>query len=457
MQNKKLRKEIKEVIKVIKKRRFSTYREIIIKNGVFQFLTNITSKLGGLLLTIILARILMPQLYGLYVLTLTIVGIFLTLADSGVNSTMVRYASFYLEKNKKKIARSYISFLFKIKLALALVFSLLLISIAFPLQNFFNKEIAFALVFSSIYLFIFAISGFFFSYFPTLNKFEYIFLKEFIFQFLRIIFAGLSAFYIINYISQNPNIILPVLMLALTLACFFALMFSFILIKKRYLFLLPSLKTTINKKYKKEIFGFILSLTFVAISSVFFAQIDTLMLGKFVNSEWLGYYRIAFSLFFGVVGLLNLSAVFYPIFSRVAKQKERINYMLKRANLLIFLIAIFGFVLLEIFAYPAIILLFGKDYLLSLPILRIVSLLIFSALIIPNYNSYFSAIKKPQIIAKLLFIAMLLNIALNYGFITWLLHYGEQQAVIGAALATILSRYLYLASLIIAKARIKKK
>jgi len=441
----KLRDELKKTLVIIKKRKFTGYRGIAIKNGLFQFLSNIVTKLGGLLLTIILARILMPELYGLYALTLTIVGIFLTLADSGINSTLIRYASFYLGKNKKKIARSYAGFLFKIKIFLALIFSLLLIILAFPLQNFFNKEIGLALIFSSIYLFIFSIAGFFFAFFPTLNKFEYTFAKETIFQFSRVILAGLTAFYVIKYITQNPNVVLPSLIIVLALSCFFALIFSFVLIKKKYSFLLPSLKASV--KEKREVLSFILSLTFVAISSVFFAQIDTLMLGKFVDAEWLGYYRIAFSLFFGVVGLLNLTAVFYPIFSRVAKQKEKLDYMLKRANLLLFLIAISGFVLLELFAYPAVLLLFGKHYLPSLTLLRVISLLIFSALIIPNYIFYFSAIKKPQAVAKILFVSMLLNIVLNYLFITWLIKYGQQQATIGAALATLLSRYFYLACL----------
>lgn len=425
-----------------------TITRAAVKNALWQFLANITMKIGGLLFTVIIARILMPELFGVYGLVLALVGMTLTLADAGINSTLIRFASFYIGKRKKQMVKNYTTFLYKIKVLLIFFFSVVLIAIAFPLQRFFNKPISHALICGSLYLITFGLSGFFFSMFDALNKFKYRFIQQAIFQPLRVIFATLAA---LLALKHAPQYVVASIILAVSIAIIIPCLYLSSIIKRRYSFMLPTIEANTKAVKRKEIYKFIMSLSFVGLSSIVFSQIDTIMLGRFVDAEWLGYYKSAFSLFFGVVGLLNVAGIFYPIFSRFATQKERLNLMLKKANLAAFLISIVGLLLLEIFAYPAIILLFGRNYLAALPILRIVSLLIFSSLIIPNYTSYFSAIKKPQTIAKLLFVSMLLNVVLNYIFITWLLYYSQQQATIGAAVATLLSRYFYLFVLVFMK------
>ncbi len=423
-----------------------TVTRIAVKNAWWQFLSNIVMKIGGLLFTVIIARILMPELFGLYSLVMTILGITLILADAGVNSTFIRYASFYLGKNKKNIAKQYSAFLFRIKVILTLVFAVIIVAIALPLQQFFTKPIATALMFGSIYLLAYSLTGFFLAFFDALNEFKYKFIQQVIFQPARVLFSSLAAIVAIRYNTAVESIII-----ALSIAALMPFFYLFSVIRKRYKFILPAAKPKISAKKRKEIYSFIINLTFVGLSGVIFGQIDTIMLGKFVEAEWLGYYKAAFSLFFGVVGLLSIHAVFYPIFSRYARDKQKLNKMVKKANKMLLAIALLGFILLEVFAYPAVLLLFGKAYMNALLLVRLLAIMIFAVFLIPIQVQYYSAIKKPEMIAKMLSIAMTLNIILNYIFIKWLLSYSQMHAVIGAALATIISRYVYLCLLAIGK------
>src|SRR6056297_2603684 len=63
------------------------------KNSGYNLTNKIISKVGGLVLTIILARMLLPELYGLYNLVLSIVLIAGAIINRGTKNTLVRYVS----------------------------------------------------------------------------------------------------------------------------------------------------------------------------------------------------------------------------------------------------------------------------------------------------------------------------------------------------------------------------
>ena len=66
---------------------------IIFSNLFYNSTARIISKLLGLVFVIFLARLLTPDLFGLYGLAFSIVSILLTFADLGINTTLIKYAS----------------------------------------------------------------------------------------------------------------------------------------------------------------------------------------------------------------------------------------------------------------------------------------------------------------------------------------------------------------------------
>ena len=67
------------------------------------------------------------------------------------------------------------------------------------------------------------------------------------------------------------------------------------------------------------------------------------------------------------------------------------------------------------------------------------------------YDAYFTSIKKTELIAKLLIISTIVNVILNIVLIKYGLQFGMMQAVLGACLASIFSRAVYLGGFLIAK------
>ena len=79
--------------------------KVAAKGSVYTFASLLIQKFGGLLFTIIIARILLPELFGVYALVLSIVTIVMTFTDLGLGTTAIRYISDSL--GNKKRCRSY--------------------------------------------------------------------------------------------------------------------------------------------------------------------------------------------------------------------------------------------------------------------------------------------------------------------------------------------------------------
>ena len=110
-----------------------------VKNSIYNFTYTFISKIGALILTIILARMLLPELFGIYGLVMSIFLIATTFTDLGASNTLIRYASKSLASNNKKEAKSYIRYLFKIKLLLTIGVILIILTISkYLAYNIYN-------------------------------------------------------------------------------------------------------------------------------------------------------------------------------------------------------------------------------------------------------------------------------------------------------------------------------
>ena len=96
----------------------SSLRQSVFRNSIWNLIMNLFVKIGSLIFTIILARFLLPEKFGIYGLAMSIIVVFITFADMGANQTLIRYLSYALGKNNKQLSRKYYNHLFKIKLFL---------------------------------------------------------------------------------------------------------------------------------------------------------------------------------------------------------------------------------------------------------------------------------------------------------------------------------------------------
>jgi O-antigen/teichoic acid export membrane protein len=224
-----------------------------------------------------------------------------------------------------------------------------------------------------------------------------------------------------------------------------------------FFFLLFGLKKKIfasqeklSTEQKRQIKKFLIFTSVIAVSGIFFSYIDKVMLGYFLEAEFVGYYTAAVSFIGALSPIVGFASVaLLPMFTKL--KGKQLSLGLKKSGRLTIFISSITFLVTLFSSYLIILIIYGKEYLPSIDILRLLSPLIFTIPLIALYTSYFLSQNKPQIISKYLIISTLINIILNYILISKLLVYGQIYSVYGAAIATIISQVVYLIGLIISR------
>ena len=414
----------------------------ILKNVFFQGISGVISKIGGLIFTVIIARLLFPELFGIYSLALTIILTLATLTDLGLNYTMTRYIADSLNRKNKKEARSRLIFLLNTKLVIALVFSILLFILSGSIASVFNKPaLALPLQIGSIYLFVFSFYGTVGSLFLAVQKLKYNTLAETIFQISRVLLIFLF-FYFYKTVAS--------VFIVLSISTFLALLVSYIILNRKYGFLIYGKKEKVERRRLLTFSGFLAISLF---SAVIFANIDKLMLGYFVPGEYIGYYTAIFTIVSGFLGLANITLVFFPVFTQI--HGKRLKRGFKKTFRYLSMLAFPLTIGLSYVFLPALEILYGQEYVPPHYSFVLIITSIFLAFLILEgfftslYTILFNSKEKPKIPAITVIIVTILNLILNYIFISHFITWGIEYGLIGAAAATLISRYIYFGALII--------
>jgi len=446
------REDIFNILNMIRKRKFKGYTGIAIKNSFYQFMTTVITNLSSLVLLVILARILMPELFGLYSLALTTILLFVTLSNLGVGQSLVRFISRELGKRKKAKAKAYSIYFLKIKLVLMIGSGVILFILSrFIAETYFNKPIFLALLVGPLYILFAGLVGFIQLYFQAANNFKIPFFVNLFSQALKLILVPILIIYSLKMFSSTEVQLLSITG-SLIIMWILTLMFFIFIGRKKlsYLYVKPEKLSSGEKKTLKK---FILRMSALIFSGLFFGYIDIFLLGHFVLADFIGYYRVAFSLIEVAGPLLILTTVLFPIFSRLKGRK--LERVFKKALRIMFPFSVLLFAFILIFAPLIIRIIYGVEYSNSASILRLLSPLIISLPLVYLYSTYFISQAKIQIVTKLLVISTIMNVLLNYFLIVWLINYSQLAAVYGVSAATIISRYFYLFGLMYYKRKIK--
>ncbi|MCK5624609.1 oligosaccharide flippase family protein [Candidatus Pacearchaeota archaeon] len=436
------REDFRNLFKRVKRRDFSGTGGQIIKNSSYQLTTNIVSKVGALIFTAIIARLLLPDLFGLYSLALGTIVFFAAFTDMGLDSAMVAFLSKLLGKNKEKKAKSYFNYLSNIKIILILLVSLiLLLSAYFIANNYYNKPIFFALIAGGLYIPLSTFSRFIETLYLANNNFKFPMFKEIIFQLVRFLIIPLVIFLLFKTTISGEKVI-AILILGLSFSYFISLIYLWTKAKKTMPFLKLKEKRLL-KNEKEKIKKFTLPLAAIVLSGVFFGYIDMLMLGHFVTGEFVGYYGATFSLIGSATVILSFMATaLFPIFVRTSGKK--LNLLFKRMATISTTISLLAVIFTFFAAKYIIIIIYGSEYLQAIIFLKYFSVLLLVGTLIGLHSTYFVSQEKTRKYSYLLITTTFLNIILNYLLITNGLKIGMQEAVLGACTATIISRFVFL-------------
>ena len=406
----------------------------VIHNAFFQGLSGIISKIGGFIFTIIIARLLFPEIFGLYSLALSIILILITVSDLGLGQTAVRYIAESLGKKKKKEARSRYLFLLRFRFFIALITAVLLFFLANPLATLFKKPgLVLPLQVGSIYLFITALYGTIRPIFLAIQKLKYSAIAEAIFQTTRI-----ALIFVFLYFYKTAWSVFVVL----AFASFIALLFTFLTINKRFPFLIKGRKEKVERKRLLVFSGF---LALGTLGMLIFGNIDKLMLGYFLEAKFIGYYNAILTLVSGVLGLTGFANVVFPVFTQL--HGKRLKRAFKKTFYTIAIIAFPAAIGLAYIALPALQIFYGQayvpaEYRTALLLTSVfLALLVLESLLSNVFVMLFNAKEKPKIPAFTTLAVSILNIILNLILITSLVKIKPSYGLIGAAAATFMSRY----------------
>lgn len=434
-------RDLKGLFSMFRNRKFEGTAGQAVKNSSFQFTQNIIMKFGGLFFTIVVARMLLPELFGLYSLALATVVLFASFSDLGIGSALFTYIAKLTGKKKNEEAKGYLKKLFKWKVYLLIITSaLLLLSSYFIAEFYYAKPIFYALLVGALYIPIVGILSFIETIFKSTGNFKHPLVKEVSFQVLRFILVPLSIFLLLK--TNFSEKILVGGILATIIICYLLTLILLIFLAKRKIKFLSSKGKKLTDFQVKDLKRFILPLTLTAISGVFFGYIDTIMLGHFVEEQFIAFYGTAFALVSSASTLIGFTSIaLFPIFSRISgKQLEKV---FRKTRNLTLIISVFSGIFTYFLAYYIIKIAYGSAYLTAAPLLKWFALLVLILPLTGLYDSYLVSQKKTRILAKLVIVTTVLNVLLNLAFITYGLRFGMFEAVLGACFATILSRGIY--------------
>ncbi|MFA4960716.1 MAG: oligosaccharide flippase family protein [Candidatus Pacearchaeota archaeon] len=441
------RGDFRKVLRRIFRRDFSGNAGIAIKNSTYQLGSNMVVKIGSLIFTIILARLLLPEKFGLYSLALSTIILFSAFADFGIASAIVTFIPKELKKKNFKKAKGYFLIFLKWKIYLLIIVSLAMVVFGYFISNnYYQKPIYLALIAGIFYIFFSGLLGFLELFLKANGNFKASFFKELIFQISRIILIALT--FVIIFKNSSDSVLTAGVIFVLSVCFLLASIYLFMKINK--INYLKYKKQSLNKKEYKSLIKFILPLFAIVLSGVFFGYIDTIMLGGNVSAQFLSYYSIAFSLIGSIVAVLGFSASsLHPLFS-VTKGKA-LEHLFRKAKAITIMFSFSGAVATLFLAEIIIKIAYGSAYLPSAPILKLFSVLVFLLPISALYDAYFLSQKKTRSLAIILIFATILNIVLNYFGIKYGIKYGEFGAIVGVSIASIFSKTTHLGGLILFK------
>jgi O-antigen/teichoic acid export membrane protein len=277
--------------------------EKVIKGSFWSALSNIVSQILSFIITIILVRILVPEDFGIVAISSVIVGIVNLFQDLGLGSALIQ---------RHDINEEYLSTSFIASFVAGIFLSIIVILTSPLLAIFFKKEIL-------KYVISVTALGFIISPMVTINnsilikKMDFFnigilnFCNQFLYGFLTVGLAllGYGVWSIVVGKLTSQTIMIPVY-------------WRISGWRPRVLF---------KKECFKDLFGFSSNLLGFNIVNYFSRNLDNIIVGKYLGTQILGYYSIAYNLMLKPLQLISWSVgrVLLPAFSSIQSEIQRVQ------------------------------------------------------------------------------------------------------------------------------------
>ncbi len=388
----------------------------IFKNTGYLFVSGMISKALFLIQVIFIARYLGTAGFGKYAFVFSFGSLFFILSNPGLVDLTTREIS----RNKSKTGK-YLGNLLFIELCLCLIASLLMIVII----NLINVSRELRI---GIYLicFIFSIDSLVWVFYSAFRAYEKMLYEAITLLIHNIIIVGLVIYFLIR--GYGFIWLIFAFVIGKTIGLVITTYFGYKLFPK------PVFKIDL-KLWKYLMIKSIPFLVTFFFSSIIY-RIDLVMLQFFKGEAIVGLYGAADTIIRNLIIFpLAFIVSMYPSLSKYfIKNKEKLYDLYKKSFLYLFLFSLFIVIGCFIFGKFVILLMFGKEFIDSVLILKLISIGGFFLFLNMINVYYLNAINKPLINVKIFVFGAVINIILNLILI-------PMYSYTGAAISSIISYF----------------
>ena len=284
-------------------------RSTIIWSLLWGLLEKCSVQVVSFLVTIVLARLLLPEEYGIVALISIFIALATVIIDGGLNTALVQ---------KKDANEEDFSTIFYVSMGLSLLMYVLLFTLAPVLASFYD------MIELTLVIRVLSLSLFFYAFNSVQRAYVYknmMFRQMFICSLIAVIISGIIGVYM-AYVGYG---VWSLVVQSISNIAFTSLIMWFV-VKWR-----PRLVFSINKFKVLFAFGWKIFLTNFIIT--LFVKIRALLIGKMYAPATLAYYDKG-NQFSGLIMdnvCSTIQTVMFPAFSEVQDNKERVKQMMRRS------------------------------------------------------------------------------------------------------------------------------
>ncbi len=406
--------------------------KLIAKSSVIVFIGLFSSKIFVYIYRIIIARRFGPEVYGLFALSIMVIGWFRVVSDLGIKQGLLRYVSLFRGKKEKGKIQHLLRISFFVLICTSILAGILLFFFSkfIALEIFSNPNL---IIFLKIFSIVIPIAVLGEALLSVLRAYEkigwYSFITNILGNFVKLIILIFFIFIGINSTSVPISYLI---------GAFSILVVAYFVCKITLSGIFNLDKKIINPKSKKvfkEMFSYAWPLLFYGVVAFTFYWVDSFMIGIFKPIEHVGFYNAAVPI--AMLLYLPLSLFLQLFFPLVTKEFSKgnikaVKQLSQQVGKWTFMLVMPFFILLILFPGVFINVFFGKEYIVAANALRFLSIgTLFSIVFSISYQLLSIKGKSKLLLIDMIF-AGILNIILNFILVPL---YG----ITGAGFATMVS------------------
>ena len=402
----------------------------VLRNSFILVIGNLLFRVGGYVNRLLMSRMLGPEGYGLYGLTLPFQGIFQILSAGGLPPAISKYVAEYNAKDEKALTRQVIYTATKFMVLMAILLSIILLfSSDFIANEIFHKPlVVWPLRAVSLITPFSVIVGAMRGAFQGVYKNEYTVYNRMAEQLATIVFAVVFVYCGLYAMGAVLGGAFGFIVSAITA----------VLLYKKYISPMFYSEDSLDLSLKEELkllwmlICFAVPVAITALSEMAIYDVGTLVIGVFMLSRDVGFYNSADPISrIPLVISLSISTVLLPATAEayVLKNQKLLQEYVVDCLRYCILTVIPMCVIISMFSMPIIQLLFGEVYTPGSGVLGILVIGMSFYSIYMISSSILQGTGNPRLPMYILLLGTVVNIALNAVFV-------NVMGIIGAAIAT---------------------